>query len=243
MHFDDRPDFYRRSRPPYPPDLWQRVRATGLVGPGRLALDLGAGTGQATGPLLAEGMEVVAVEPGGQLAVTLAATHPNAQLLTSRAEDVDLAESAFDLVVAATSIHWMNLDVLLPKIQRWLKPGGRLLVWRNVFGGSSVATTPFRAIVEEIVARRSTPARTGNSEDANATSAKLTSTGLFSIDDICVYPWSIALSADQIRGLFSTFSDWSPEEVNEASEGARSLGAEVVEHYTSWLIVASPTTK
>jgi ubiquinone/menaquinone biosynthesis C-methylase UbiE len=178
MHFDDRSDLYRRSRPPYPPNLWQRVRATGLVSPGRRALDLGAGTGQATGPLLAEGMDVVAVEPGRQLAATLAETHPDAELLISRAEDLDLAESAFDLVVAATSIHWMNLEVLLPKIDRWLKPGGRLLVWRNVFGDSSVATTPFRAIVEQIVARRSTPVRTGNPEDADATADKLTSTGL-----------------------------------------------------------------
>ena len=213
------------------------------MGPGRRALDLGAGTGQATGPLLAEDTDVVAVEPGHQLAATLAAAHPDAELLISRAEDVDLAESAFDLVVAATSIHWMNLDVLLPNIDRWLKPEGRLLVWRNVFGDSSVAATPFRAIVEQIVARRSTPARTGNPEDVDATADKLTSAGLFSIDDICVYPWSIALSADQIHGLFRTFSDWTPEEVNEASEGARSLGGEVVEHYTSWLIIASPTAK
>lgn len=204
---------------------------------------MGAGTGQATGTLLTEGMDVVAVEPGGQLAAILAATHPDAELLISRAEDVDLAESAFDLVVAATSIHWVDLDVLLPKVHRWLKPGGRLLVWRNVFGDSSVAATPFRAIVEQIVARRSTPGRTGNPEDADVTADKLTSTGLFSIDDICVYPWSIVLSADEIHGLFCTFSDWTPEEVNEASAGARSLGREVVEHYTSWLIIASPTAK
>lgn len=243
MHFNDRPELYQRSRPPYPADLWQRIRATGLVGPGRRALDLGAGTGEATGPLLAEGMEVVAVEPGHQLASVLAATHPDAQLLISKAEDVDLADSMFDLVVAATSLHWMNLDVLAPKIDRWLKPSGRLLVWRNVFGDPSVAVTPFRAIVQQIVARRPTPERTGRPEDVDATADRLRSTGLFVIDYICIYRWSIALTADQIHGLFSTFSDWSPEEVDEATAGAHSLGGEIVEHYTSWLIIASPTGK
>lgn len=241
MHFNDRPELYRKSRPPYPADLWQRIRATGLVGPGRRALDLGAGTGEATGPLLAEGMEVVAVEPGHQLASVLAATHPDAQLLISTAEDVDLADSMFDLVVAATSLHWMNLDVLAPKIDRWLKPGGRLLVWRNVFGDPSVPVTPFRAIVQQIVARRPTPERAGRPEDVDATADRLRSTGLFIIDSICIYRWSIALTADQIHALFSTFSDWSPQEVDEATAGTHSLGGEIVEHYTSWLIIASPT--
>ncbi|WP_082959600.1 trans-aconitate 2-methyltransferase [Mycobacterium sp. E2462] len=240
MHFNDRSDLYRKFRPPYPADLWQRVQDTGLVGHGRRALDLGAGTGEATGPLLAEGMEVVAVEPGRQLASALAAAHPDAQLLTSRAEDVDFGESVFDLVVAATSFHWMNLDVLAPKIDRWLKPGGRLLVWRSVFGDPSVAVSPFRAVIQKIVARRPTPERTGKPEDVDATAYKLRSTGFFVIDDICAYRWSTALNADQIHGLFSTFSDWSPEEVDEATAGARSLGGEVVEHYTSWLIIASP---
>lgn len=239
MHFNGRPDLYQ-ARPPYPADLWRRVHATGLVGVGRRALDLGAGTGEATGPLLAGGMQVVAVEPGDQLAAILAVAHPDAELLISRAEDVDFGDSAFDLVVAATSIHWMNLDVLAPKIDRCLKPGGRLLLWRNVFGDFSVETTPFRGIVEKIVARRQNSRRTGNPEDADATADRLTSTGLFSIDDICAYRWSTALRADQIHGLFSTFSDWTPEEVNEATAGARALGGEVVEHYTSWLIIASP---
>jgi hypothetical protein len=47
----------------------------------------------------------------------------------------------------------------------------------------------------------------GNPEDVDATADRLTSTGRFAIDDISHYRWSIALRADQIHGLFSTFSD------------------------------------
>ncbi|GAB1815553.1 hypothetical protein MUNTM_45910 [Mycobacterium sp. MUNTM1] len=215
------------------------MRATGLVGPGRRALDLGAGTGEATGPLLGEGMDVVAVEPGRDLAAILTARYPAADLLLSRAEDVEFAESTFDLVVAATSIHWMNLDVVLPKVHRALVPEGRLLVWRNVFGDPAVATTAFRAEVERIVSRRPT-ARADNPEDAAVMADKLTHTGLFSVDDVCAYRWSIQLDAKQIHCLFSTFSDWTPREVDEASTACRALGGQVVEHYTSWLIVATP---
>lgn len=239
MYFNDRAGLYSRARPPYPADLWARVRATGLVGAGRRALDLGAGTGAATGPLLGAGMDVVAVEPGGELAAILAATYPAADVRLSRAEDVELTDSSFDLVVAATSIHWMNLDVVLPKVHRALAPEGRLVVWRNVFGDAEAAVTPFRAEVERIVRRRQT-VRAGNPEDAGATADQLTRAGLFAVDDVCTYRWTVRLDAGQIHRLFSTFSDWTPREVDEASAAARALGGEVVEHYTSWLIVASP---
>lgn len=184
-------------------------------------------------------MDVVAVEPGPELAVILAAAYPDAELLVSRAEDIELADSSFELVVAATSVHWMDLDVVLPKIHRVIAPGGQLLVWRNVFGDPTAATTPFRAEVQRIVRRRAT-ARVGNSEDAEVTADKLTRAGLFSVDEICAYRWSIRLDASQVYGLFSTFSDWTPREVEHASATARALGGEVVEHYASWLIVASP---
>jgi hypothetical protein len=112
-------------------------------------------------------------------------------------------------------------------------------VWRNVFGDSAVAITPFRAEVERIVRRRPT-ARAGNPKVAGATADKLTRARLFSVDEICAYRWSIQLDADQIHGLFSTFSDWTPREIDDASAAVRALGGEVVEHYTSWLVVASP---
>lgn len=184
-------------------------------------------------------MDVVAVEPGPELASILADAYPAADLLVSRAEDAEFADSSFELVVAATSIHWMDLDVVLPKIHRALVPEGLLLVWRNVFGDPTAATTPFRAEMERIVRRRST-VRTGNPEDAEVTVAKLTRTGLFSVEEVCEYRWSIQLDVNQIHNLFSTFSDWTPREVDDAAAAARALGGEVVEHYTSWLIVASP---
>jgi SAM-dependent methyltransferase len=239
MHFNDQADLYSSARPPYPSDLWRRVRATGLVGAGRRALDLGAGTGAATGPLLSAGMDVVAVEPGRELARILSATYPTVELLVSRAEDIELAAASFDLVVAATSIHWMDLDDVLPKIRRLLAPGGQLLVWRNVFGDAAAATTPFRAEVERIVSRRAT-ARSGDAENAQAAADELTRAGLFSVDEICAYRWSIELDSNQVHNLFSTFSDWTSHEVDDVSAAVHALGGKVVEHYTSWLIVASP---
>lgn len=235
-HFEKHAATYEEARPPYPPELWQRIDELGALRPGQRAVDLGAGTGQATGVLLEAGLEVTAVEPGHQLATRLRERYPAAHVIETAAEDADLGAGAFDLAVAATAIHWMDLDRLLPKVHRALTENGLLLVWRNVYGpGEGVADTPFRERVREIVAERDQPSRHGLSI-AELTAAKLTSDGLFEQVSLDHFAWSIELSERQIRLLFGTFSDWSEVEVEEAAAAVRELGGTVTEHYGSWLI-------
>ncbi|QIG39687.1 class I SAM-dependent methyltransferase [Microbacterium sp. 4R-513] len=240
MHFDAIADDYSAARPPYPPELWARVRDTGLVGPGRRALDLGAGTGQATGPLLAMGPDVTAVEPGHRLAALLRARHPGAEVVVARAEDLTPADASFDLAVAATSIHWMDLDVVLPAVHRALTADGRFLVWRNVFGDAEAPVTPFRRRVSQIVERRGETVSGGDPEDAAATAERLSRSGLFAVHEICQWRWSIALDSHEIDRLFRTFSNWSADEAREAADAVRELGGQVIEHYSSWLIELVP---
>ncbi len=241
-HFEALADEYAAARPPYPSALWDAVRELGVLRPGRRALDLGAGTGQATGPLLAAGLEVTAVEPGPRLAEQLRMRHPEATVVVDRAEDVELPPASFDLAVVATAIHWMDLGILLPKLRQALAADGYLLVWRTVFGDADAPVTAFREKVGEIVRDRRAPDRTdADPEDPAATAAALTAPGLFTIDDVTTFRWDIELDADQVRRLFATFSDWTPEEVDRAASAARDLGGRVVEHYSSWLLVLRPT--
>lgn len=242
MHFDAMADEYAAGRPPYPSALWETISELGVMKAGRRALDLGAGTGQATGPLLAAGLHVTAVEPGERLAQRLHASHPAADVLVARAEDAELAADSFDLAVAATSIHWMDLSIVVPKLHRALRPDGMLLVWRTVFGDPDVPLTPFRQRVMQIVAQRGPLASPGTGpEDAEATAGQLTASGLFAVDRSSTFRWSIDLDEEGVRRLFATFSDWSPDEVNRAAAAVRDLGGTVVEHYLSWLLVLKPS--
>lgn len=241
-HFEGLADEYAAARPPYPPALWDAIRELGVLQPEGRALDLGAGTGQATGPLLAAGLQVTAVEPGPRLAERLRMRHPGATVLVERAEDVDLPPESFDLAVVATAIHWMDLGIVLPKLHRALAPDGHLLVWRTVFGDAAAPVTPFREQVAGIVRDRHVPNDSDtDTEDAAATAASLTASGLFTVADISRFRWDIELDADQVRRLFATFSNWTPEEVDRAASAARELGGRVVEHYSSWLIALRPT--
>jgi len=239
MHFERMAEGYAAARPPYPAELWRDVLATGLLGPGRRALDLGAGSGQATGELLRHGMDVVAVEPGQRLADIIEDRFPRAVVVRSKAEDIRPDKATFDLVVAATSMHWMDLDVLLPIIHRSLKPDGRLLIWRNVFGDAAAEVTPFRREVQRIVGARLT-SRAVDHESIETTTRALRGSGLFGIEKTRLYRWTVDLTTAQVRALFGTFSNWTPDEVEAAASAVAQLGGSVAESYTSWLIEASP---
>lgn len=243
MHFDAHAEIYDRARPDYPAALWKRLREFGLLRHGVRVLELGAGTGLATGPMLRAGAAVTAVEPGQGLAARLHRRWPEVSVLIDSAETAPLPSAAFDLAVAATAIHWFDLDVVLPRIHRALITDGHFAVWRHVFGDPSAAATPFRQRIAEIVARRGDdpPSRRPADFDTDAWVRRLTGSGHFVAAHVERISWTIELSADQIHDLFTTFSDWTAAEVDEAAGAAHALGGYVLEHYLTPLIILNRT--
>lgn len=239
LHFDRHSTVYERARPPYPDALWERLRELGVLGPGVRVLELGAGAGLATGPMLGAGALVTAVEPGPRLADRLRHLWPAATVLVGAAEHVPLPDGAFDVAVAATAVHWFDLDVVLPRLHRALVPGGRFAVWRHTFGDPAAALTPFRERVRTIAAHRvGEKPRPGPGElETDAWVRRLSDGGLFAAAHVEEFRWSVDLSAEQIHDLFTTFSDWSAAEVDEAAQAVRDLGGWVTEHYLTPLVV------
>lgn len=237
-HFEAHAEIYERARPPYPAPLWSRLSELGLLHTGVRVLELGAGTGQATGPLVDVGATVLAVEPGSSLAERLRRRWPQVEVVIDTAERAILPSDAFDLAVAATAVHWFDLQVVLPKLHAALVPGGHFIVWRTAFGDPSVPRTPFRDVVQQIVARRHEPRRPGPGElDTGAWVARLTRSGHFRVTHVEQFAWAVELDAGQVRDLFTTFSDWSADEADEAAAAAELLGGRVLEHYITPLIV------
>lgn len=238
MHFERHAALYARFRPPYPAALWERLAELGLLVPGARALDLGAGSGQATRGLVEAGMEVTAVEPGTALAARLREELPAVRVLAVTAEEADLPTASFTLATVATAVHWFDLDIVLPKLHSALQPGGHLVVWRNAYGDASAPRTPFRERVQAIVDRRNAPPRPGPDETQTAEWTRLLEAGgFFRASHIADFAWSIDLDDDGVRGLFTTFSDWSGEEAEEAARAVRDLGGTVTEHYRTPLVV------
>ncbi len=161
---------------------------------------------------------------------------PAVPVLLARLEDAELPEGSFDSVVAATSMHWVNLSIGLPKVHAALREGGLLAVWRNRFGDDSVSTE-FRRRVEQIVARRGPRGTGAPRADDRPVMEELAAGGWFELVRTEHWRWSIDLKTDQVRRLFRTFSDWTDDEVEAVAQAAEELGGEVTEHYRSVLHV------
>jgi SAM-dependent methyltransferase len=119
-------DVYERSRPDYPAAAvrWLTGDAQARI------LDLGAGTGKLTRPLLDAGHDVVAVDPSEPMLEHLATAMPRAEVHVGSAEAIPVADNSVDVVVVAQAFHWFDHEVAIPEISRVLRPGGRLaLVW------------------------------------------------------------------------------------------------------------------
>jgi SAM-dependent methyltransferase len=121
---------YARGRPGFPPQALDWLKHELLLGPGRFALELGAGTGKFTPLLTQTGAEVVAVEPVAAMLALLGAGQPAVKTLRATAADLPLAASSVDAVICAQSFHWFATPAAISEIRRVLKPGGMLgLIW------------------------------------------------------------------------------------------------------------------
>jgi SAM-dependent methyltransferase len=132
--FDEVAVEYDRSRPGYPQELIEQACAFAGLGRGDLVLEVGCGSGQLTRDLLAAGLEVVAVEPGGQL-LSLAAQNladiGEVTFVNARFEDAQLPARRFRAVFAASSFHWVEPDVGWSKIAEVLAPGGTVALLQH----------------------------------------------------------------------------------------------------------------
>ncbi|HEY5058196.1 MAG TPA: class I SAM-dependent methyltransferase [Gaiellaceae bacterium] len=123
---------YERGRPDYPAAAVNRLVERLGLRPGRMVLDLAAGTGKLTRALVPTGANIVAVEPIPEMRAQLEKRVPGVAAMTGTAERIPLGDCFVDAVVVASAFHWFRSDEALREIHRVLKPGGGLaLIWNT----------------------------------------------------------------------------------------------------------------
>ncbi len=146
------PDGYAAGRPDYPDEVYETLRRPCGLTAGSRVLEIGPGTGLVTRRLLAEGADVVAVEPDPSMAAFLRqlTTGTDLQIVVAPFEEAQLCVASFDLAVAATSFHWVDQQPGMTKLARTVKPGGWVALWWTLFRDPR-RPDPFGEAVEELL--------------------------------------------------------------------------------------------
>jgi ubiquinone/menaquinone biosynthesis C-methylase UbiE len=125
-------DAYERGRPEYAPAIVGALAAELGISPNAPVLDLAAGTGKLTRPLVVAGFDVVAVEPQAEMRKRLARGVGGERVREGVAEAIPLADASVDAVTVADAFHWFDRAQALVEIRRVLRPGGGLAVLSTI---------------------------------------------------------------------------------------------------------------
>jgi SAM-dependent methyltransferase len=117
---------YELGRPRYSTDVIEEIAAAAGGGP-RL-LDIGAGTGRLSDPLVRAGYDVVAVEPLDGMRAVLARNIGAERVLPGHAEALPLDDASVDGAVCADAWHWFDGARAADELRRVVRPGGGVVI-------------------------------------------------------------------------------------------------------------------
>jgi SAM-dependent methyltransferase len=210
---------YDRSRPEYPPEIYQLLEGCCGLRVGARVFEIGPGTGLATKRLLELGADpLLVVEPDERLAnylkIALGEASKRVEVKVASFEDVILPPGAFDLGVAATAFHWLDQRTSLQKIAHLLCPGGWWAMWWTVFGDPSRPDNFYGAVAHLFRNLDRSPS-SGSGErppfalDVDARIADLSSTGKFEKIENQMFRTSEVFQTAKLLELHTTFSEIS----------------------------------
>lgn len=203
---------YDQARPGYPEALFDDLVSLSGIPPGGRILEIGCGTGQATVPLAQRGYAILCIELGENLAAMARhnlAAFPQVEVRSGAFEDWPVEEGTFDLVIAATTFHWLDPTIAYPKTARALGPGGAIaLFWHfhrhtGTRGFFEAAAAIYRREAPGLDARPLYPA---TAEGLEAGRSEIENTGLFGEVTARSYEWEMVYDAAGYVRLLDTLS-------------------------------------
>ena len=243
--FDQVPYAYDRFRPGYAPEAIEALVGLSGAAAGADVLEIGAGTGKLTVPLAERGFRITAIEPGARMAGLLArrvARWPDVRIVHSTFEEAAIEPGSFDLVVAATSFHWLDPDRRYELAAAALRPGGALGLIRN----DHVAAPSNEAYIEGVrpIYERHAPELLSDlalpmADDPPGFAEEMRESGRFDRIEQRQYAWDHPFTAATVVGMLGTHSEHRALPRRRRSALLRDIG-EFVER--SWAVATSTAT-
>ena len=119
---------YANARPSVHPHILKRARPH-LPVPVRRALDVGCGAGLSTRALQGSAQLCIGMEPAEAMLPWAATVAPDCEFLVGAAESIPVATRSIDLMTAAGSLNYVDLDLFFREASRVLTVQGVLVVY------------------------------------------------------------------------------------------------------------------
>jgi ubiquinone/menaquinone biosynthesis C-methylase UbiE len=153
LRFTKRAENYRKYRPRYPKDLFAWLQEKLGPGAGKIAADIGSGTGIFTQHLLGHGYQVYAIEPNKEMrrmAEESLSSDPGFFSVQGEALATGLGDSTVDIVTSAQAFHWFGGKESAKEMRRILKKNGKVLIVWNM---RDYENDPFQEEYEKLLSQ------------------------------------------------------------------------------------------
>ena len=148
--FDTIPEKFDKYRPRYCDELFADIIDYAQLVPGKTALEVGPGTGQATEPILKTGCSYLAIELGENFTEFMTnkfGGYDNFQIVNADFETYDFGGERFDLVFSAAAFQWIPEKIGYPKAFDILKSGGTFAMFA---GNGGIPDEPIKSLCDEV---------------------------------------------------------------------------------------------
>ncbi len=201
---NDIAEHYDRFRPGYPDAITEDiVLLAGLPERGQI-LEMGCGTGHATALFAPCGYSITALEPSAGMASIARrrfGSFSNVRVIETTFEAWDPGTDRFDLVLAASAIHFIEPQHRFTKPARLLRPGGALAVmWHDRDPG----TSELHRRVEEAYALHAPSFEYPN--DMQGLEGDLDDSGRYQEVYVRRYRWSREYREEEFLGYLDSYS-------------------------------------
>ncbi len=240
--FNKSAEWYDQIRPGYPEALADDVITLSAIPENGEILEIGCGTGKATEMFASRGYAMLCLDIGMDLAaVAVRKFSESAQvkIAVSSFEEWESGGRLFDLVIAATSFHWIDPAIAHAKSAAILKPSGSLAVFWNT---AIRRDEGFFMRVQDVY-RACAPSLVSAAAELDRYEAEPVNSPLFCDPIVRRYQWTKEYSAEEYIDLLGTYSDHISLPDSErrglfsgiADMIQREYGGRVVKHYESVL--------
>jgi len=195
---------YDAARPSYPSAVIDDVVARSGA---QRALEVGAGTGKATVLFGQRGLDIVALEPGGQLAAVLRERVRGMRVEVVESMFEACALTGFDLVYAATAFHWVEPSVRYVRAAEALRPEGALALIMHEKAPMDPAThADFNTAYAKHFGWPPWDPHYLEKTEAKWVD-EINASGRFGAVHVGRFPWSASYTSDEYIALIDTYSD------------------------------------